>query len=278
MSKEFQEEARKFGLTGYQYYRKLVEEGKMIDPKIVSHEQHENTVRNSQCSSSTEYRNNLAKNKGFRNHYDKQRNQQKEKGLNRCVDYENYLAQKQGWKDDAEKQREYCYSMGKRLPDNESCPVYLGVNIGERIVGRKILPIIVGDIIEEMPYANPGFEFVCKNNTNSNIRIDIKSSRLDNIEDYWEFSIVHNNIADRFLLVGFNKKYETKLKIIHIWLIEKNENVKIGKGFGKYEKFYNRKSIMICNNKYILSYFNKYDVTNILDDEIMKINKLLEEL
>lgn len=62
------------------------------------------------------------------------------------------------------------------MSDNIDCSEYLGVYIAERKIARKILLDIFGNIDEEIPYGNPGFDFVCDRN-----KIDVKSITIDGL-------------------------------------------------------------------------------------------------
>ncbi|MCK9568425.1 hypothetical protein M0R72_05755 [Candidatus Pacearchaeota archaeon] len=69
-----------------------------------------------------------------------------------------------------------------------------------------------------MPYGNPGYDFVC----GRGFKIDVKSSCLrqhDKNHRYqrWAFPINQNNVADYFLLLGFDNR--DNLKPLHVWLV-----------------------------------------------------------
>ena len=58
--------------------------------------------------------------------------------------------------------------------------------------------LIFGGIEEEMPYGNPGFDYI----VNGGFKVDIKSTRLAN--NTWNFAILNNDKADYFVLMRFN--------------------------------------------------------------------------
>lgn len=45
ISKEFQDEAKRLGLTGWQYHRKLVEEGKLPNPTDLFNKEREKVIK-----------------------------------------------------------------------------------------------------------------------------------------------------------------------------------------------------------------------------------------
>lgn len=231
-SKELQDDAKRFGLNGYQYMRKLVEEGKLPNP--------------------TDVERNYRVNK---------------KGFNSYTELYDHMAMIKGYDNSAEYWREWKHNTGRQssIAERIDCSNHLGVYIAERKCAKTILSMIF-EYVQEMPYGNPGFDFICKNNKNEftnlhptfkfiidkEYKIDIKSSRL--INNKWNFRIKFNNIADFFLIMCFNDEYdEDKLKPIHIWLIKKDKIIRD-------REFYKRERIEIINRrKYILG-FIEYEV------------------
>lgn len=229
MSKEFQKDANRLGLTGNQYIQKLREEGKLRDPTDIEREKIERTYMDKGFNSYTEYRNCLAKDRGYENQ--------------------------------AELQKLQSWNRGDSSPmsENDNCPYYLGVDIAERIIGRKSLPIILGDIEKEMSPNYPGFDFILI----GNIKVDIKSSSL--LDWYiYVFSINNNGMADYFLLIGINNR--TKLDIMHLWLFRKEDIIR-----GK--ELYRRKILTIVNKPKKLLEFKRYEVTEKLKSIMMTLKE-----
>lgn len=193
-------------------------------------------------------------------------------GCKNLNDYEDICARRLGYKDRKERKKEYNlnhveykrewnWNNGICSPfsENEDCSLYLGVHIAERKIVRKYLPILLGEIEKEMPPNYPAYDFVCK----GDIKVNIKARQL--IDNKWQFPIKHNDKTDYFILVCFdNINNDRELKILHIFLIDKNDLIR-KHTTGKYyrmEKFYNRETISISNDsKSILffKYFQKYD-------------------
>lgn len=177
---EFIEEAKRLGLTPYNYRCRLVQERKLVNPTDIERIKLNKT----------------AKNAGFDN----------------TTEYHNHLAKISGYSDDAEYQRETSWNAGRRTPmsENYDCTLYFGVHIVERILT---------DIFKEvtrMHIQNPGFDFICKNGK----KIDTKARCLEYHEGWmgWNFGIDYNKVADYFLLVGFDNR--DSMYPMHIWLIK----------------------------------------------------------
>lgn len=191
MSKEFQDEAKRLGLTGNQLIKKYIHEGKIPNPSDLNRERNEG----------------IAKRAGFKN--------RNEYELNRChKDMEHKRKYTQEWR----------HSNGIQLPmeENKDCAHYLGTIVAERQYGRIILPEIFGGIEQEMPYGNPWYDFLVK----GNIKIDIKSCCLRNLKGWsgWEPHVRYNNIADYFIILTFDDR--EVLHLVHIWMIGKNEIIR----------------------------------------------------
>jgi len=162
-----------------------------------------------------------------------------------------------GYVDSKEYRRELYYEKGVHLPAyvNESCSAYLGTVIGERRDARKILPIILGKIIKEMPYGNPGFDFLI----DGDIKVDVKSRRL--INNRYDFMIRYNNISDYFLCIGYEEDESGNLIPVHMWLFKKDEMIRKQEIGSRYiiDKFYRRDTFGISKIPAILDKFRMYD-------------------
>lgn len=162
-----------------------------------------------------------------------------------------------GYDNFAEYQREQRWNNGIQSPmsENENCASYLGVHIGEILLSK-----IFKDI-KRMPYANPGYDWIC----DKGYKINTKTSTLDKGLNRWMFNIDYNNITDYFMLIAFDDI--ENLNPMHVLLIEKNEIVR-----GR--KFYMRSSIHINNkHKYLLP-FQKYEWV----DKLERLTECCKEL
>src|SRR3990167_1732522 len=193
MSKEFQEETKRLGLTGNQLVQKYIQEGKIVNSTDIHRDINNRTLKNAKFKNRKEY-----------------------------VDF---CARRRGYENRAECVKEWQWNRGTHSPmsDNEDCSSYLGIYITEIKIGRKLLPILFGAIEKEMPANNPGFEFIVK----GGYKIQFKARTLKNTNK-WSFRIDYNNIADYFILVAFNDR--ENLDIIHIWVIKKDDIIR-GKKF-----------------------------------------------
>lgn len=198
-SKEFQEEAKRLGLTGNQLIQKYTKEGKLQNPTDINRNNNER----------------ISKQAGFKNH--------NEYELNRC--HKN-MERKRKYL------REWRYENGIQLPmsENKDCAKYLGIYIAERKIGRMILPEMLGTIKEEMPQNYPKYDFIVA----EDIKVDVKSCCLREIDNWkgWEPHTRYNNIADYFIIVAFDNRND--LNIMHIWLIYRDEIIRGDKFYRRY--------------------------------------------
>lgn len=212
-SKEFQEDAKKFGLTGNQYVKKLIEEGKLPNPTDIKRKEHMATIKNAEFDSGKEYK--------------------------------DFLAERRGYDDNADHQREWKYDTGRQSSrsKNRNCPAYTGIYIGEENIAKQILSMVFEEY-KIMASNNYGFDCVCKNpieeflnrypifefGRDREYRLDIKTAHLEHRDDGWvgyHFGINHNNIPDYFLLIGLNYlRDDEKIDILHIWLFKKDEIIR----------------------------------------------------
>ena len=233
-SKEFQEEAKRLGLTGGQLIQKYIREGKIVNPIDIDKKVHENIYKDAGCKNITEYRNKCAQNLGYKN----------------AQEYNEACYKNLGYKDKKEYIREWRYDNCIQLPmdENKDCSHYLGTFIAERKYGRKILPEMFGGIEKEMPYGNPKFDFI----VNGCIKIDIKSCclRITNGWIGWEPHVRFNNITDYFVILAFEDR--ENLNLSHLWCIGKNEIIR---GI----PYYRRESIKVTNKTTQLLAFKRFD-------------------
>jgi hypothetical protein len=110
------------------------------------------------------------------------------------------------------RQIEYLHKTGKKrsIEDAKETSSYLGVFIAEKVLSSYF------NQMERMPYGNPGYDFIC----GRGFKIDVKSSCLFPREmrsDQWRFTIKQNQIADYFLLLGFDNR--ASLNPMRVWLV-----------------------------------------------------------
>lgn len=104
------------------------------------------------------------------------------------------------------------YNHGTRpMNENTECPSFLGVHVTERVLRH------VFNNVEQMPYGNPGYDFVCGNG----YLIDSKSSCTryngNDRSPFWGFAIRRNKVADYFVLLAFDNRDD--ITPLHIWMI-----------------------------------------------------------
>lgn len=251
-NKEKQEDMKRFGFeNGYKFNCWLQHVGILKRSIDVRHKEFDITIKNYGCKNLQDYQDKCAKKLGFKD--------RKERGkvYRELINHTEYTRE---WK--------WNHNVCSPSSENEDCSLNLGFHTAERKIARKYIPIILEEIEDEMPVNNLGYDIVCK----GGIKIDVKARRL--IDNKWEFPIKHNNTADYFLLIGFNDDYNDKLKILHIWLIGKNDKIRkhiAGKHY-RMEKFHNRETISIYNDpgsSMYFKYFQKYDQMDKLSEEFI---------
>lgn len=170
------------------------------------------------------------------------------------------MAQKLGYKDFNDYRRNWRYSKGESSPmsENQDCPSWFGVFIGENYVIQTF------DNPIKMSYGNPGFDWLCKRGE----KIDRKGRCLDFSKIYdwsgWAFPIRYNNIADWFILSAWDNR--DSLTPLHVWMFHKDDII-------RGEKFWMRDCITITNNHQKLIEFEEYEITNRLE----KLKKICDK-
>jgi hypothetical protein len=139
---------------------------------------------------------------------------QKKHPLYRCKSCHNSICK--DWRKRHANRYRATYTQANRknghLPmrQNRSCPLFMGVHIAERLLSR------VFKDVERMPNGNKGFDFICTNG----FQIDVKSScthSRKNGASYWHFGINKNMIADYFLCIAFDNRDD--LNPLYLWMI-----------------------------------------------------------
>jgi hypothetical protein len=244
---EFIKEAERLGLTGYQYMRRLVEEGTLPNPTDINMNRWKDFLKMS--------------------------------GFNTIKEYQDICCQKKGFENSSAYKNEWRYDKGLRIPmeDDESCPQYLGILVGERKIARFVLPIILGKIKEEMPNNCPGYEFIV-DTKEGDVKVDVKTTCLLDGDRVWSYDIRYNETANCFLLIAIDNRYD--LNILHFWLIYKDQMIRKRSGKGNeiiIEKFYKRHDFAITNKSEKLEEFKKYDQIDKLKD-LKEWKELCEEI
>jgi len=169
-------------------------------------------------------------------------------------------AQSKGYEDFADYARERNWNKGISSPmsENEDCATYLGIHIAERILSK------IFENVTRMSINNRGYDFICK----KGYKIDVKSATLGNspnTDNRWYFSINYNDIADYFLLIGFDNR--ESLEPMHIWLFRKDDMMR-----GK--PFYMRKGFTMVDDPVTLEIYSIWEMTSKLDKMKECCNKL----
>lgn len=113
-------------------------------------------------------------------------------------EYRDNIAKDKGYKDYNEFLRVCHWNNGDNIPmsENEDCAQYLGIYISERLLSK------IYDNVIRMPYGNPGFDFIC----NKGFRIQVKTRCLSDGNRKWQFPIKYNDNTDYFMLVAVDNR------------------------------------------------------------------------
>lgn len=234
-----------------------------------------NGVLKSPTDVDKEYLDNFLRVNRFRDVGEYQKYNLKKRGLSN-KEYSDYLAKNKGFENSAEDARIRSWERGDTSPMefNEECSYYLGIFMAERKVAKIILPLVLGEIIEEKHPSYPGFDFMIKDKDGILKKVDVKSRRL--IGGRWQFMVCWNKNTDFFLNVGFNNEYDDdKIDVLRIWLFNKSDNVEILRGNVPHKvKYYMRDSITMTEDIGVLTIFKKYEITNVWKKLNVKIKDL----
>lgn len=187
MSKEFQENAKKLGLTGYQYVQKLREEGELPDITKINRKCKEDMLKRLGYANYMEYCNDKAKIRGFEG------------------------------SSEYSKVRHWCRGLNGPMSENQDCSQYLSICISEMILSE------IFEDIQRTKNNNIGFDFICKKGFKTQAKSGVLLYR-ENGSGYWQFKIDYNKIPDYFILVAFDNRQD--LNPVHIWLIKNNEIIR----------------------------------------------------
>lgn len=193
---------------------------------------------------------------------EKRENTAKIMGFESAKEYSDSLVQKNGFKDLNEYKKKWGYDKGilGRRYINEDSAQYAGCVIGEECVADPILTEIFGDILEKLPYNNPGYDRIVKGGN----RTEIKTAFV--IENCFKYFINYNRITDYFLLLALDNREDKN--ILHIWLFKRNDKV-------RKRLFYQFQCFKIQNFPCYTMEFGKYDLIdklNCLKDVQKRLN------
>lgn len=250
MSRKFQEDAKKLGLTGYQYYKKLVEEEKLPDPTNINRQNNERWAKNAGCENYNEY---------HRLTY------------NNNIEYIRKQNKERSWKK----------GIHEPMEAREDCSSHLGIHKGE-IPFKEFLEKNIFEHVKGSGKGShdKGIDFICKNirqsfinkyprfnlEKNKEYKIQLRLKCLDICGNWsgWLFPVKHNN-ADYFLLCALDNRHN--LDILHIWMIHKDDIV-------RGDKFWRRVTFTITNTPTKLGWLEIYELT----DELTILKELYREL
>ncbi len=186
MSKEFQNECKRLGLTGFQLTKKYREEGKIVSNSKANDLQQK--VINAGCKTYKEYKDKCAQKLGYENDSERMKMMRWEQGIHEPMEF------------------------------NTDCPSYFGIYIAEKYIIQTFEDPI------HMPPNNPGFDWLCKKKLKiqSKARCIGYHSCCDS--SIFEFLIKRNSIADWFILSAWDNR--DSLTPLHVWIFHKNDIVR----------------------------------------------------
>lgn len=183
-NKEFQDDAKKLGLNGYQYIRILKSEGILKNDADILRKEYES----------------WAKNKGYKDYSEYQRKERRE--------YKAKWTRENGW------------NKGINIPmsENEECSSYFGVHITESLV-FKLFESEDPDI-KRVPYGTIGYDWICKQ---GKIQHKARCITFDNKCGWcgWKYHIDRNKIADIHVLTAWDNR--DNLNPMYVWIFEKGD-------------------------------------------------------
>lgn len=227
-------------------------------------------------------------------------------GFKNRQDFENYDARRLGFEDEAERFRECKKEWTRRdnwnrgitepMEINEKCSVHFGIFTGEYTYKRFLLAIFEYAKWNG-GYRDRGIDFICKDprhefidkypqfklerNKEYNIQLKVRclvyapdsSPRWNfHVDTYNNFAIDRNNIPDYFIFSAWDDR--NNLEPLHIWMIHKDEMVRIGRNRINKRVLWNRTGLSIYDSQRSLSEFEKYELKN----ELKILKKLCEDI
>lgn len=258
-NKEFQKDAKKLGLNGYQYIQKLKDEGILKTDTEILREEIEK----------------WAKDKGYENYNDYQKKERKE--------YKREWIRESGWNKGTIP-----------MEFNPKCASNLGVYKAEELF-KRFLEKIAFEYVEKTGYNDGGIDFKCKNprqefidrhphlgldklkkDDECGLQLKVRCITFDNKSAWsgWKFSITGN--VDYHILCVYDSR--DNLEPLHILMFHKNNMVRKGKGGFYREEFWKRSAFTITNTSFGISQVEKYELKDELDILKELSKELLKEL
>ena len=225
-----------------------------------------------------DYRDEKAREEGYESLIDKMNKKAQLEGYKSFADKQKCKAQKEGFKNHPDKiakkmglsgeaeyvrNKRHALGINKPMEENIECSAFFGCCVGEPLLE------IIYKTVERMPYGMTGYDYVC----NKKYKFDVKSMCLDT-KKRWHFNILKNKIADIFLLLGFDNRYD--MNLLHVWRIKGNNRIKNKNG----TKLMNEKTTLsIWNTTRSLTDFYEYEITYELekDGKLDKVKEKIEE-
>lgn len=182
-------------------------------------------------------------------------------GCKTLKEYLNKCARDLGFKDFNEQNKDrvryWMYNTGRCVPleFNEDCPSWFG-EFTERIM------IYYYPGARKMPYGNPGFDYLWRDENRNEVTINNKGRCLTYPNDwspYLKFGIRWNNKAKKFMLSGWDNRDD--LNPLIAWEFDKDDLVR--KGYGKNApkvKFWKRDTFLVTYTPEGLEQFEEYQV------------------
>lgn len=162
MSKEFQDECKRLGLTGVQLIQKYKGEGKIVSNSKANDMQQKVIIAG--CKTYKEYRDKNAQKLGYDNNSERVKVTRWEQGIYEPMEF------------------------------NQDCSSYFGIYIAEKYIIQTFEDPI------KMPPNNPGFDWLCKNGLKIQCKARCIGYRSCCDSSIFEFLINRNKIADWFIL------------------------------------------------------------------------------
>jgi hypothetical protein len=112
-----------------------------------------------------------------------------------------------------ESQKEWKHRTGKQKPmsENKQCSSYMGVYVAERLLEKVFRNVI------KMPYAHPGYDFVCGKGFKIDVKCCCKKESRNCQYGQWTFCIKRNRVPDYFAFLAFDNRDD--LTPLHFWII-----------------------------------------------------------
>lgn len=227
--------------NGNEFTNWMQQVGIMKNPTDIKRRDDEKTVENARCKTMKEYKDDLAKDAGFKDNTDRVKKRRHKTGRNLPMEF------------------------------NEYCTSYFGVYIGEQQLYKEYL-LTIFEYVERKDYGNPGYDFLCKYPRQEFIdrypQFKLEKEKEYKVQlglrclyypkdksPFWNFFVRHNDIPDFFLYSGWDNR--KSLQPIYHWFFHKDEMIRYGNSYSTREKFWKRESFTITYNTEYIKRFKK---------------------